>query len=65
MKFLVYLMNVLGLAPFLLNKSRIFKKFRPSILRSIYSGVMLLILLFSGLAMIFGNIFRDNTEKKP
>jgi len=65
MKSLVYLINVLGLAPFLLNRSRIFRKFRPSTPGSNYSGVMLLMFLFSELAVIFGNIFRDETDKKP
>jgi len=66
LKSLVYLMNVLGSSSvFIEQKQNIFRKFRPSSLRSIYSGVMLLIFLFSALAMIFGIFFRDNTDKKP
>ena len=39
-----------------------FLKCRTSTLLSMYSCVMLLIFLFNGLAMIFGNVFNDNMD---
>jgi len=56
---LVYLLKMVGLAPYFLNE-RIFRKFRPSTLLSIYTGVMLLIFLFIRLELIVGNSFNNN-----
>jgi hypothetical protein len=52
---------MVGLAPYFM-KERIFRKFRPSTLLSIYIGVMLLTFLFIRLALIVGNSYNDNLE---
>jgi hypothetical protein len=57
-----YLMNVLSLAPYVLDERRRFRNFRPSTLPSIYIYVMLRIFPFSRLAIIFGNIFNSNLD---
>jgi len=62
MKLLVYLMNVLGLAPYFLDERRRIRKFGPSTLLSTYSSMIILIFLCNRLAMIVGNIFNDNME---
>ena len=54
MKPLVYLMNVLGLAPFILVEERGFRKFRASTFMSVYSVAMLVIVLLGELLMIIG-----------
>jgi len=54
MKPLVYLMNVLGLAPFILEEERGFRKFRGSTFMSLYSVAMLVIVLLGELLMIIG-----------
>jgi len=52
MKPLVYLMNILGLAPFILEEERGFRKFRASTFMSVYSVAMLVIVLLSEVLMI-------------
>jgi hypothetical protein len=61
MKSLGYL-KCAGASSILLDQKERIAKFRPSALLFIYSCVMLLFFLFSGLAMIFGNIFNDNMD---
>jgi hypothetical protein len=53
MKPLVYLMNVLGLAPFVLEEGRGCRKFRVSKFLSVYSVVVLVIVVVGGLVMIW------------
>ena len=60
-KSLVYLKFAVASSALLVRKER-FRKFRPSTLVFIYFGVMLLIYLFTSLAMIVGNIFNDNLD---
>jgi hypothetical protein len=55
-------MNVLGLDLFFLDERRRFRKFRPSTVVLVDSGLMLLIFLFIRLAMIFSNIFNNNMD---
>ena len=45
MKFLVYLVIVLGLAPFFMEERKVFLKFRALILMSDYSAVILAVFL--------------------
>ena len=52
MKPLVYLMNILGLAPFIWEEERGFKQFRASTFLSVYSVAMLAIVLLGELLMI-------------
>ena len=52
MKPLVYLMNILGLAPFILVEERGFRKFRASIFMSVYSVAVLVIVLLGELLML-------------
>jgi len=59
---MVYLMKVQGLASYFLDERRRFRKFSPSTPLSIYRCVMLLIFLFSRLAVMFENIFNDITD---
>jgi len=54
MKPLVYLMNILGLAPFILVEERGFRKFRASTFMSVYSVAMLVIVLVGKLQVIIG-----------
>ena len=62
MKHLVYLLNVLGLAPFLLEEGSAFRQFSPSILLSVYSVVMIVILLFGELIIILGESSHINVD---
>ena len=57
MKPLVYLMNILGLAPFVLEEERGFIKFRASTFMSVYSVAMLVIVLLAELQMIIRMCF--------
>jgi len=59
MKPLVYLMNILGLAPFIWEEERGFIKFRASAFMSVYSVAMLAIVLLGELLMIIGKGGRD------
>ena len=59
MKPLVYLMNILGLAPFVLEEERGFRKFRASTFMSVYSVAMLVIVLLGELQMIIGMGYRE------
>lgn len=52
MKHLFYLVNVLGLAPFLLEEGWGFQQFRPSTLLSVYSAVTTVILLLGELIIL-------------
>ena len=52
MKPLVYLMNILGLAPFILVEERGFRKCRASTFMSVYSVAMLVIVLIGELQII-------------
>ena len=54
MKPLVYLMNILGLAPFILEEEGGFRKFRASTFMSVYSVAILLFVLLSEFLMIIG-----------
>ena len=62
MKHLVYLVNALELAPFLLEEGRGFRQFKPSTLLSVFSGLMIVILLFGELIIIFGERSRVNVD---
>jgi len=59
MKPLVYLMNILGLAPFILEEEGGFKKFRASTFMSVYSVAILLFVLLSELLLIIGKGGRE------
>jgi hypothetical protein len=66
MKPLVYLVNVLGIAPFCLEAGRGFGKFRSSTLLSVYSVMMIAVLLLGALLYILGETSRidvDNVYK--
>jgi len=52
MKPLLYLMNILGLAPFILVEERGFRKFRASTFMSVYSVAMLVFVLLSEVQVI-------------
>jgi hypothetical protein len=62
MKHLVYLVNALGLAPFLLEEGSGFRQFRPSTLLSVYSIVMTVVLLFGELIIILGESSHINVD---
>ena len=62
MKPLVYLMNILGLAPFILEEEGGFRKFRASTLMSVYSVAMLVIILLGELLLIIGKAGREATD---
>jgi len=62
MKHLVYLVNALGLAPFLLEEGRGFRQFRPSTLPFVYSVVMIVILLCGELIIILGESSHTNVD---
>jgi hypothetical protein len=62
MKPLVYLMSILGLAPFILVEERGFKKFRASAFMSVYSVAMLIFVLVGELQMIAGKSGRENMD---
>jgi len=55
----VYLLNTLGLAPFILEEEGGFRKFRASTLMSVYSVVMLVIILLGELLLIIGKGGRE------
>ena len=62
MKPLVYLMNILGLAPFILEEERGFIKFRASTFMSVYSAAMLVIVVLGELQMMTGQDGRENMD---
>jgi hypothetical protein len=62
MKFLVYLVNVLGLAPFILVEERGFRKFRASTFMSVYSVAMLVFVLPGELLMIIWKGFGEEMD---
>ena len=62
MKPLVCLMNVLGLAPFVWEEERGFIKFRASTFMSVYSAVMLVIVLLGEILMMTGEDGRENMD---
>jgi hypothetical protein len=53
------LMNILGLAPFILEEEGGFRKFRASTFMSVYSVVMLVIILLGELLLIIGKGGRE------
>jgi hypothetical protein len=55
-------MNILGLAPFILEEERGFRKFRASTFMSIYSVAMLVIVPISELLVIIGKSGRENMD---
>jgi hypothetical protein len=62
MKPLVYLMNILGLAPFILEEERGFRKFRASTFMSVYSVAMLIIVLLSEFQALIWECGLENTD---
>jgi len=62
MKPLVYLMNMLGLAPFILEEGRGFRKFRASTFMFVYSAAMFVIVLLGELVLVIGNGDREAME---
>jgi len=52
-------LNTLGLAPFILEEEGGFRKFRASTLMSVYSVVMLVIILLGELLLIIGKGGRE------
>jgi hypothetical protein len=59
MKPLLYLINILGLARFILEEGRGCRKFRTSTFMSVYSVAMLVIFLLGELLMMIGQGFRE------
>jgi hypothetical protein len=55
-------MNILGLAPLILEKERGFRKFRPSKFMSVYSVAMLVIVLLGELLKIIGKGFVEEMD---
>jgi hypothetical protein len=62
MKPLLYLMNILGLALFILEERRGCRKFRTSTFMSVYSVAMLVIVLLGELLMLIGQGFREDMD---
>jgi hypothetical protein len=62
MKPLVYLMNVLGLAPFVLEEGRGCREFRVSTFMSVYSVVVLVIVLFGELVAMIWQGFAEGMD---
>jgi len=62
MKPLLYLMNILGLAPFILVEERGLRKFRASTYIAVYSVAMLVIVLLGELLVIIGKGGLENMD---
>ena len=62
MKPLVYLMNVLGLAPFILEEERGFRKFRASTFMSVYSVTMLVFILLGESLTVMRTVLRKEMD---
>jgi hypothetical protein len=62
MKPVVYLMNILGLSPFILVEERGLRKFRASTFMSVYSAEMLVFVLLGELLMIIGKGGREEMD---
>jgi len=58
----VYLMNILGLAPFILEEEGGFRKFRASTFMSVYSAVMLVFVLFREVLTIIRKGFHEEMD---
>jgi hypothetical protein len=63
MKPLVYLMNILGLAPFILEERSGFRKFRASTFLSVYSAAMLIIILIGEVQTVIELGFHQNINE--